>query len=155
MNKALATLIVLFASHGAHAEIYKHIDEEGHVTYSNVPMKGATRLNLEPASPGGKGTASGKSGRASSTPTPADFPRVEKAEQKQRDDKRRQILEEELLTERKALEEAQKTLAENEAALRKSRNVAAMDEKLKKLHADVSTHERNVELLEKELRTIK
>ena len=31
----------------AKAEIYKSVDEDGRVTYSNVPSKGAQKLNLE------------------------------------------------------------------------------------------------------------
>jgi hypothetical protein len=170
MNKTLAALTLLTASFGAHAEIYKHVDADGHVTYSNVPMKGATKLNLEPAV-SGSGTSSGKSGKASATPTPADFPKVEKAEQKQRDDKRRQILEEELAAERKALEDAKKNLAEGETdpevfkttvmgkdgkpQVVTRRNVAKYQEKMTKLQDDVSLHEKNIELLEKELGSLK
>ena len=33
----------------AHAEIYKTVDSEGRVTYSNVKIKGAKKLDLEPA----------------------------------------------------------------------------------------------------------
>src|SRR5436189_833560 len=32
----------------AQTTIYKHVDESGHITYSNKPMKGATVLDLEP-----------------------------------------------------------------------------------------------------------
>ena len=32
----------------AQTTIYKHVDESGHVTYSNKPMKGATVMELEP-----------------------------------------------------------------------------------------------------------
>ncbi|HST02871.1 MAG TPA: DUF4124 domain-containing protein [Usitatibacter sp.] len=32
----------------AQTTIYKHVDESGHVTYSNRPMKGATVLDLDP-----------------------------------------------------------------------------------------------------------
>ena len=33
----------------AHAEIYKIVDANGNVTYSNVKIKGAKKLDLEPA----------------------------------------------------------------------------------------------------------
>ena len=33
----------------AFAEIYKHVDKEGRITYSNTPTKGARKLYLDPA----------------------------------------------------------------------------------------------------------
>ncbi len=141
----------------AKAEIYKHVDAEGRVTYTNVPMKGAVKLDLEPPV---KTPAPPPKSKA---PAPANFPRVGKDEQKQRDSKRRQILEEELAGERKALEEAKRSLAEAEADPevykgkdgKTYRNVAKYQEKVGKLQEDVSTHQTNIEMLEKELRTIR
>ncbi len=159
MKKLLVMLSGLLLSVGAQAEIYKQVDAEGHVTYSNVPMKGAVKLNLEPSAPGG-GTSRP---RASSAPTPAGFPRVDQNTQRQRDDKRQSILKDELATERKALEEAKKNYAEGESnpeVFRTKdgkvlRNVPKFDEKMQKLQEDVNLHEKNIELLEKELGTAK
>lgn len=160
MKKSLVMLFGLLLSLGAQAEIYKQVDAEGHVTYSNVPMKGAVKLNLEPLAPGG-GKAGGSTGRprASSAPTPAGFPRVDQDTQRQRDDKRQSILADELAAERKALEDAKKNYAEGEANPevfrtkdgRTFRNVPKFEEKMRKLQEDVTLHEKNIELLEKEL----
>ena len=53
MNQRLAFINILavasLLSVSAHAEIYKHVDAEGRVTYSNVKIKGAKKLYLEPA----------------------------------------------------------------------------------------------------------
>jgi len=158
MKKILVMLLGLGACLTAHAEIFKHVDADGHVTYSNVPMKGATRLNLEPSTSGnGKAVNSGQ--RASSTATPAGFPRVDQGTQKERDGKRQDILNDELANERKALEDAKKNLAEGgenpETFKGKDgktyRNVAKFDEKIQKLQEDVTLHQKNIELLEKEL----
>src|SRR5258706_5471556 len=44
-----AGLVATFASPAwAQTTIYKLVDESGHVTYSNKPMKGAIALDLEP-----------------------------------------------------------------------------------------------------------
>lgn len=110
MKKSLCLLLGLGCALPAYAEIYKYVDADGHVTYTNVPMKGAVKLNLEP--PVSTSTPAGKSSTAKSTP--AGFPKVEKSEQKQRDDKRREILELELTAERKALENAKLEYAEAE-----------------------------------------
>jgi len=32
----------------AHAEIYKAVDADGHVTYSSTPIKGGKKITLEP-----------------------------------------------------------------------------------------------------------
>lgn len=164
--KKIFWLLVLLGAHGAvQAEIYKHVDADGNVTYTNVPMKGAVKLNIEPSAPSSAPAAKSK------TPTPANFPRIEKTEQKQRDDKRRQILEEELAAERKALEEARTNLAEGETKpevfkttivgkdgkpkVVTRRNVAKFQEKMDTLQGEVDLHQKNVELLEKELSSLK
>lgn len=162
MKKYIWLLVGLGLSAPAAAEIYKHVDADGRVTYSNVPMKGATKLEIEPPV-----SSSPPPPKATKAPTPANFPRVEKDEQKQRDDKRRQILEEELATERQALEDAKVALAEGEkdpevfrtkgkdgkTVVR--RNVARYQEKMVQLQENVDLHQKNVELLEKELAALK
>lgn len=102
-------LVYLSSSLCAHAEIYKSIDADGHVTYSNVPSKSATRLNFDPPD---KNTRAGGPPPSSRSPTPAGFPKVDQNTQKQRDNKRREILEGELAAERKALEQAKATHAD-------------------------------------------
>ena len=149
-----------------HAEIYKRVDENGHITYSNVPLKGASKLNLDPYTPSRPATntnsaGSGKPSSAAKSPSPASFPKVDSQTQNQRDDKRKTILSEELASEKKALDDAKKALDEGKATPevykgangKTFRNVAKYDEKVKQLEEDVQAHERNIELLEKELNT--
>lgn len=111
----------------AHAEIFKHVDAQGRVTYSNVPMKGATKLNLEPLN-----TVPATKPKASA-PSPSGFPKVDGDTQKKRDDTRRKILEEELAAEEKLLAEA--TIQKDVPA--------------------TALHEKNVAALKKELANIK
>ena len=53
MTKQITFLSVLLSAlmlpQMAHAEIYKITDANGNVTYSNVKIKGAKKLDLEPA----------------------------------------------------------------------------------------------------------
>lgn len=150
-------LLASLASLAAYADIYKQVDADGHVTYSNVPIKGAIKLNLDPI-----GSAPEKSGRGK-TATPANFPRVDNETQNQRDDKRKQILQEELAKENKALEDAKKAYAEGESTPevyrgangKTFRNVPKYEEKMKPLQEDVTQHEKNVQLLQKELDGLK
>ena len=138
----------------AHAEIYKRVDDDGHVTYSSTPIKGGKKLHLEPL--------------PTMQPQPAprnseSFPRVTSETQNQRDDARRKILEDELATEQKALEEARARLKEGQdnpevyktASGQTYRNVAKYDEKVNALQEEVSSHEKNVEALKTELSNIK
>lgn len=147
--------------HLAQAEIYKTVDAEGRVTYSNVKLKGAKKLDLEPADTS-FGTNSGGEGKRASqakSPTPASFPKVDTGTQNQRDGKRKEILQGELDAEKKALDDAKKAYAEGESNPevfktkdgKTLRNVPKFEEKMKSLQADVNAHQRNIDLLQKEI----
>ena len=121
MTKQLLFLSALFTTLLlpvlAQAEIYKTIDANGNVTYSNVKLKGSKKLNLEPADTSfgtNAGNGAGNSAGANSetrrapqakTPTPASFPKVDSDTQNLRDGKRKTILQGELDAEKKALED--------------------------------------------------
>lgn len=153
-------LTCVFYAQIASAQIYKHVDENGRVTYSNVKMKGATKLELEqPASNSVGANPSATRANSAKTPTPSDFPKVTPEAQGQRDDKRKSVLKAELDAEKKALEDAKKAYAEGEsnpevyrtADGRTFRNVPKFEEKMKKLKEEVDSHQRNIEMLEKEI----
>jgi hypothetical protein len=137
----------------AHAEIYKRVDADGHVTYSSEPLKGSRVLHLKPLPtlPAAR--------RVQKKEDSADFPRVDSATQKSRDNTRKQILEDELASEEKALAEARKNLqqgAENpEIYMSKDgkayRNVAKQEEKMNGLQDQVQLHEKNIAALKTEL----
>ncbi len=161
----LSLIVLTFSSH-AFAEIYKRVDADGRITYSNIKSKGATRLELDPDA----NTISNDRARAASggtaskrTATPEGFPRVDKNTQNQRDDKRKDILQNELAAEQAALEQAKKAYAEGESnpeVYRTAngstfRNVPKFEEKMKTLQADVDSHKKNIELLQKELDSLK
>lgn len=141
----------------AHAEIYKSVDENGHVTYSNVPSKGANKLELDPPPPVSAAP------KPKAQPTPSNFPKIDGQTQKKRDDQRKKILQEELEAEQAALTEAKQAYAEGEskpevyrgAGGKTFRNVVKFEEKMQRLQADVDAHERNVQLLQKELDAFK
>jgi uncharacterized protein DUF4124 len=146
----------------SYADIYKHIDADGRVTYSNVKIKGAKKINLEPADTSfGTQNDSEKSAPASKA-TPNNFPKVDAETQKSRDNSRKQILMSELESERIALEEAKKAYEEGKSNPETHRlpnggirrNVVKYEEKMQKLQADVDAHQRNIELLEKEISNI-
>jgi Domain of unknown function (DUF4124) len=141
---------------GAHAEIYKRVDEDGHVTYSSAPIKGAKKLHLEPL------PTMAPPVKPHNSENSSDF-RVNTETQNRRDNTRRKILEDELATEQKALEEARLNLKEGQdnpevyktASGQTFRNVAKYDEKVNALQEEVSAHEKNVQALKTELSNLK
>jgi len=130
------------------AEIYKSVDDEGRVTYSSTPSKGAKKLGLEPASPSHSSREyTQHSPRARNNTSPSDFPKVDSNTQKSRDITRRKILADELDTEEKLLAEARMNLKQGESS--------RIEGKLHALQEDVTLHEKNVTALKTELSHIR
>ena len=163
---SLVSLIIIAFSSNVFAEIYKRVDADGRITYSNIKTKGATRLEFDPDAntivndrPKSTSKSSSSSTDNKHTPTPEGFPKVDKQTQNQRDGKRQEILQNELDSEKAALEEAKKAYAEGEAKpeIYKTangaimRNVPKFQEKMKSLQDDVDSHENNIKLLQKEI----
>lgn len=179
----------------AQTTIYKHVDESGRVTYTNRPMKGAIVLDLEPLStiPGiaqpavatEKAPAARAPDKVAVKPavavvTPRGLPNavasVDRGTQKDRDDVRRRILQDELAQEEKTLAEVRKSLLQEQqnptliAAVRVAQQAAdptpsqqaemraAIDKasgRIRGLQATVAEHEKNIEALKKELGALK
>ena len=169
MKKIAAFCCLLLASFGAQADIYKCTDESGHQAFVDENAKPAYKQCTlimrggTSSSAGSRPPAAAQPASKARTPTPAGFPKVDQNTQRQRDDKRRQILEDELAGERKALDEAKKNYADGEANPetfkgkdgKTYRNVAKFEEKMQKLREQVSQHEQNIQMLEKELGNLK
>lgn len=103
------------------------------IMIANVPLQSTKNRPQGPCFGHAEATPDKSEKFDKSAPTPANFPKVDMATQKQRDGSRRQILQDELSTEQKALDQA---LANNKAD-------------------DVMLHRQNVKLLEKELSGLK
>jgi hypothetical protein len=151
-NNALLIFSLCLVATSAYAEIYKRVDENGRVTYSNIPMKGAKKLNLDPLPvvPAIKAR--------NANPSPSDFPKVDLGTQKKRDDMRHQILEEELAAEERLLAEAGQTLKEAEGARgdkESSRLPSKYLERLQQLKENVVLHEKNIQALKLEIANLK
>ena len=127
----------------ASAEIYKYVDENGRVTYTNIPKKGSRKLDLDPVAVAKTRHNTG----------PENFPKVDNQTQRKRDDVRKQILRDELGNEEKSLADAQKALQEG-AATRfgdEIRNPQKYQSRVAKLKENVSLHEKNILALKREL----
>ena len=144
--------LLLFAS-GAFAETCKYIDDDGNVTYSNIPVKNAKKASCfgDPPPP----PASAAKPAKATTP-PANFPAVDAATQKKRDDSRRKILEEELEEEQELLDEAKQALSEAESVrLGDESNYQKFLDRVQPYKEAVTLHEKNVAALKQELAGLK
>ncbi len=133
MKSRLAIAILGLTAFASHADIYKSVDEDGHVTYSNIPAKGAKKLNIEPLTtlPKPHADSSGL--------------KVDSQTQKMRDETRYRILSEELASEEGRLQES-----------RQSYLGSGMDEaKARRAQEDIALHERNIEALKREISNMK
>jgi len=187
----------------AQTQIWKHVDESGRVTYSNRPIKGAALMELDPITTvpplAPRATLAASASAPASTPdkpapkapavatvTPRVLPlptpanatvaAVDPSTQRNRDDMRRRILEDELRQEERSLQEARDRLREEQqnptliAAVRVAQQAqeptpaqqaemrAAIERasgRIRGLQASLAEHEKNVEALKKELGALK
>lgn len=163
-----AVLAALACSAAAQSIVYRCVDENGRPQYTNVrgdldgkkctvvhrevtvvpassapsPAAGAQPVRPVAAQPAAQ---SGPAAAAVANPGPAGFPRVDSQTQRSRDDSRRRILEDELVTERRSLDRARAEL--NESAQRG----ANTPDRLKPLQDTVERHERNIIALQREI----
>jgi len=143
---ALFLTFTAFSVRGADT-LYECIDKNGNKRFTNITSeaKGCKPMNIAPPSvvsspkPAAKGA-------------PANFPSVDAQTQKQRDSDRRRILDQELASEQKLLDQAQKDLEEQEAIrLGSERNYQRVLDRLEPFKKKVKLHEDNITNLKKEL----
>lgn len=152
-TRQLPLLLALIAGAVQADTLYKCTDDSGHTTYTNQKGSSKNCTILSQDKPVSSFTAPP---RKASAPTPADFPKVGAEQQKARDNDRRKILEDELAVEQKKLDEARKTLTEQEGIREGGeRNYQRVLDRLKPYQDSVQLHERNVEALKKELSNLK
>jgi hypothetical protein len=151
LHRAVALACLVWSAY-SQAEIYKFVDDNGHVTYTNMPRPGSKPQLVipDPAKAAGQSTTaenkSDKKRSAASNPTPGNFPRIDPGTQRKRDDMRRQLLVEEMSSEQRNLSAAQSAYASG-------RRQPGAD--LNRLMDAVRLHEKNIEMLNKELSHIR
>jgi hypothetical protein len=160
---SLLFLTLCLAPLSASSQVFKCVDANGKVTYSN---DGSSSKGCKPLS--NEQSVSTISMR--SVPPPATFPKVSDDAQRERDKTRRQILEKELGDEQAKLEEARREFAEQDAtfqggeAFRNARtgadgkvtyvrgvNPQRKLERLQPYQEAIEQRERNIEALNQEL----
>lgn len=147
------------------ANIYKCVDDNGQTTFADTKTRTLYKncqLFMKDDNQPLPSAPANKPGKAR-TQTPADFPRIDRNTQNARDDKRRQILQSELESEKQALAEAKAAYTEGSekpevyrgADGKTYRNVVKFEAKMLRLQADVEAHTKNVQLLQKELERLR
>jgi hypothetical protein len=153
-------LAVLLATLPVRADVmYQCVDDSGHKSFSNIKSsaKGAKCTAMDLGTPATVPTPKA----ATKAPTPSDFPRVDGNTQKSRDTDRRRILEGELASEQRNLDEAKRTLAEQEAIILPNERMqfkggggisgGKVEERIAPYRDKVALHERNIEAIQKEI----
>lgn len=148
----LVLVWLLIATFAVRADVlYECIDQNGNKRFTNIKSeaKGCKPMNIAPPGPA---TPSKPATKPATQGAPANFPSVDAQTQKKRDTDRRRILEQELASEQKLLDQAQKELAEQEATrLGSERNYQRVLDRLEPFKKKVKLHEDNVANLKKEL----
>lgn len=139
-------IALLCGSAHAQSAIYKCVDANGRVEFTDVVKSGCKSLDLPGSipSPARRAGASSRQGSASApVATPANFPRVDTSVQKARDDDRRGILNEELRAEESKLANLKVTPNGNDPG-----RAASMKD-------DINRAERNIDALKREISNIR
>jgi hypothetical protein len=153
-----AVLVLGWAIQPAAAEIWECVDDSGNKRFTNIKAesKGCKLLSVSAPNsvPATKSPAKGEPARPG--PAPKDFPRVDSDTQRQRDNDRRRILEQEFANEQRLLDQARKELSEQESVrLGSERNYQRVLERLEPYKKKVKLHEDNIANLKRELANTK
>jgi hypothetical protein len=162
---ALAAGVLMSGAAAAQTTVYKCVDAQGRVEFTDTGKKGCKALDLPgyiPAPPERRGPAPAASRPGNASPaaspsaSPSNFPRVDTSQQRARDDDRRGILTEELRAEEQKLAALRQTFNNGEPERQgNERNYAKYQERVAQMRDDISRTERNIEALRREIANIR
>lgn len=132
----LSALILLsyFPKAIAGPDIYKHVDKDGNITFTNRPINNAQKFSVASFSRNTEGLQ-------------PNAPRVKDTKQKERDAMRRQVLKKELVAEEKLFTDTQNFLEQ----ISNPHEPNTHQEKTVQLRNKLFLHQRNIYALRKEL----
>ena len=158
MRILMMGLILAVFAPALRADIYECVDPNGNKRFTNIKAeaKGCKLLNVSIPNTVSPPKAPPAKGGAAATPTPSTFPKVDTDTQRQRDTDRRRILEQELASEERLLDQARKELASQDSVrLGSERNYQRVIDRLEPYKKKVKLHEENVASLRRELAATK
>lgn len=140
LSLIFVTMLLGFLSSAvAGKDIYKFVDKDGNITFTNRPVRNAQKINIASYSRNSGTVITQRSSTASA-------PSVKNNTQKERDGTRRQILEKELHSENKLLFDTQQSLSQMS-----KNDENFQDDKVVQLKNKLYLHQRNISALKKEL----
>ena len=147
-------LILALMAPAAVAEIWECTDALGNKRFTNIESeaRGCRLLKMPPLTTVPAVKPKEPPNAKASTPTPANFPRVDADVQRERDADRRRILEQELANEEMLLQKARQELeAQESVRLGSERNYQRVLDRLEPYKKKVKLHEDNIANLRREL----
>jgi hypothetical protein len=154
-----ASLLLCASAARADTTIYKCVDADGRIEFTDSPKKNCKVLDLPSSIAAPPRARSGNGASKAPTQTaaaPADFPKVSSYQQKQRDDERRDILNDELRNEEKKLADLRREFNNGEPERQgNERNYAKYQERVALLKDNIGRAEKNVDALKREIANIK
>ena len=166
-------LVLLMATAGVSAQIYRCTDTEGRKEYTDRQIRGRQCVLLDlpnaaipapppresaprPRPPGANPSVSPSASPSGSAAPRTGFPRVDTSEQRARDADRRQILTDELNAEMQKLGELRREFNNGEPERRgDERNYAKYQERVASLRDAIARSEQNVAALQREIANIR
>jgi HAMP domain-containing protein len=160
---ALALLTVCGAAAQAQTTVYKCVDKAGRVEFTDVSKPGCKALDLPgyistpvPAPKSTPAVTMRQGAGRPATASPSNFPRVDNATQRARDDDRREILNEELRAEEKKLADLRRDFNNGEPERQgNEKNYAKYQERVAQMRDDIGRAEKNIEALRREIANIR
>lgn len=126
----------------AGSTIYKYVDQDGNITFTNRPVKGGQKIKTS-----SQRQSQSSGSKTYSSRTIRHFPKETADTQNKRDIRRREILEHELATEMKLFSDTRKNLS-----VFQGKDVGhQQNENFKQLQNKLLRHENNITALKKEL----
>ncbi|MYM39121.1 DUF4124 domain-containing protein [Duganella qianjiadongensis] len=160
--RTLAGLLAVAGSGLAYGQIYKCTSPTGSVEYTDVnrgkQCKAMDLPGVVVAAPPKHSVPAAPAGRlgAPAALVPGEFPRVDAAQQRARDNDRRGILEEELRAEQQKLAEQRKAYNNGEPERQgDERNYAKYLERVAGMRDSISRTEKNIDALKREIANIR
>ncbi len=140
--------------------IYLCVDANGRRELTDTNRRGCKEINVPGAIAAPPAHHGGIPAHAASAPqasvTPADFPKVDSAQQKARDNDRRDILNDELQREQRRLGDLRHEFNNGEPERQgNERNYAKYQERVAQMRDNISRTEKNIEALRREIASIK
>jgi septal ring factor EnvC (AmiA/AmiB activator) len=155
LPQAIAVMAALTAPPAA-ADLWKCTDEHGQAYYTSEKADLKKYKGCQVVTAPISTVHSSRPPAAKDNKGPANFPSVSNADQKARDNDRRKILESELSSEERLLEDARKKLKEQEEVRSgNEKNFARVEERLAPFQKQVQLHESNIANIRKELTTLR